>query len=144
MVYIYYSTTSQRIILFIIYPLKLICLIFFFQAEDGIRDGHVTGVQTCLFRSRYALGSERSGLVWEQQGSVRTYGEREGLAMTMRAGEVYEHPFERLVVRVGTAESDGRELVADLYVRADAPGVPRHIHPTMAETFTVVRGKVSA
>src|SRR5712692_10531767 len=27
------------------------CLVFFFQAEDGIRDGTVTGVQTCLFRS---------------------------------------------------------------------------------------------
>src|SRR6266508_4959696 len=26
--------------------LKL-CFFFFFQAEDGIRDGHVTGVQTC-------------------------------------------------------------------------------------------------
>src|SRR5437870_13349715 len=27
----------------------LICILtnFFFQAEDGIRDGHVTGVQTC-------------------------------------------------------------------------------------------------
>src|SRR5690625_7015694 len=25
----------------------LFCLFFFFQAEDGIRDGHVTGVQTC-------------------------------------------------------------------------------------------------
>src|SRR5690625_7098831 len=25
----------------------LLILIFFFQAEDGIRDGHVTGVQTC-------------------------------------------------------------------------------------------------
>src|SRR5690606_17960682 len=24
-----------------------VCLIFFFQAEDGIRDFHVTGVQTC-------------------------------------------------------------------------------------------------
>src|SRR5438876_3463439 len=24
---------------------------FFFQAEDGIRDGRVTGVQTCVFRS---------------------------------------------------------------------------------------------
>src|SRR5437660_2387287 len=24
-----------------------IFLFFFFQAEDGIRDGHVTGVQTC-------------------------------------------------------------------------------------------------
>src|SRR5690625_7195886 len=23
------------------------CTTFFFQAEDGIRDGHVTGVQTC-------------------------------------------------------------------------------------------------
>src|SRR5690606_39761150 len=27
---------------------------FFFQAEDGIRDFHVTGVQTVLFRSRAA------------------------------------------------------------------------------------------
>src|SRR5439155_17243408 len=26
---------------------------FFFQAEDGIRDGHVTGVQSVLFRSIY-------------------------------------------------------------------------------------------
>src|SRR5215510_12160687 len=25
----------------------LSCVLFFFQAEDGIRDGHVTGVQTC-------------------------------------------------------------------------------------------------
>src|SRR5690625_377942 len=25
----------------------LLLTIFFFQAEDGIRDGHVTGVQTC-------------------------------------------------------------------------------------------------
>src|SRR5439155_2204499 len=27
--------------------LPLSCVVFFFQAEDGIRDGHVTGVQTC-------------------------------------------------------------------------------------------------
>src|SRR5690625_6856702 len=27
--------------------LSLFVFIFFFQAEDGIRDGHVTGVQTC-------------------------------------------------------------------------------------------------
>src|SRR5207253_7410850 len=25
----------------------VLCCGFFFQAEDGIRDGHVTGVQTC-------------------------------------------------------------------------------------------------
>src|SRR5438309_4605399 len=29
--------------------------VFFFQAEDGIRDGTVTGVQTLLFRSRRLL-----------------------------------------------------------------------------------------
>src|SRR5439155_2573612 len=27
--------------------IRKIGLFFFFQAEDGIRDGHVTGVQTC-------------------------------------------------------------------------------------------------
>src|SRR5205807_6993706 len=27
------------------------CSFFFFQAEDGIRDYKVTGVQTCVFRS---------------------------------------------------------------------------------------------
>jgi quercetin dioxygenase-like cupin family protein len=47
-------------------------------------------------------------------------------------------------VRTGTAESSGRELVADLYVRAAGPGVPRHIHPTVAENVTVIRGKVCA
>jgi quercetin dioxygenase-like cupin family protein len=62
--------------------------------------------------------------------------------MTMKAGEVYEHPYERMVVRVGTAESNGRELVADFYVRANAPGVPRHVHPAMEESITVIRGRV--
>lgn len=64
--------------------------------------------------------------------------------MTMRSGEVYEHRFERLVIRVGTAESNGKDLTADLYLRADAPGVPRHIHPAMEETLTLIRGKVAA
>src|SRR6266568_3801574 len=32
---------------------------FFFQAEDGIRDGTVTGVQTWLFRSHRALRDRR-------------------------------------------------------------------------------------
>src|SRR5207253_4011399 len=31
----------------LIYTYFVISLFFFFQAEDGIRDGHVTGVQTC-------------------------------------------------------------------------------------------------
>src|SRR6266508_1954409 len=39
--------------------MEVMCFFFFFQAEDGIRDGHVTGVQTCalpiLGRARPAL-----------------------------------------------------------------------------------------
>ena len=30
-------------------------MVFFFHAEDGIRDRSVTGVQTCAFRSDYQL-----------------------------------------------------------------------------------------
>jgi quercetin dioxygenase-like cupin family protein len=62
--------------------------------------------------------------------------------MTMRSSEVYEHPNERLVVRVGTAESEGRELIVDLYVPADAPGVPVHLHPQAEESIAVISGKV--
>src|SRR5215510_15384644 len=31
----------------VLWPMSSSTAIFFFQAEDGIRDGHVTGVQTC-------------------------------------------------------------------------------------------------
>src|SRR5437870_6903229 len=31
---------------------SLLIVLFFFQAEDGIRDGHVTGVRRVLFRSK--------------------------------------------------------------------------------------------
>src|SRR2546425_6421345 len=38
----------------------MVCLSFFFQAEDGIRDKLVTGVQTCALPiSRRALGAPR-------------------------------------------------------------------------------------
>src|SRR5207253_7536894 len=33
------------------------CCVFFFQAEDGIRDGHVTGVQTCALPILQQLAS---------------------------------------------------------------------------------------
>src|SRR6266496_5544705 len=36
--------------------LTFIFAVFFFQAEDGIRDLYVTGVQTCALRSRIRYG----------------------------------------------------------------------------------------
>src|SRR3989442_4617080 len=57
--------------------------VFFFQAEDGIRDADVTGVQTCALpismnsdhtaRAHGAAFSERSSRSnWNQQRSSRT------------------------------------------------------------------------
>src|SRR5207253_8583417 len=46
---IMFQTFVFRHISFFIYDLVGVIFVFFFffQAEDGIRDGHVTGVQTC-------------------------------------------------------------------------------------------------
>src|SRR6201993_3322999 len=44
---------------------------FFFQAEDGIRDYKVTGVQTVLFRSWVGVGSALGGLSSDGIGSIR-------------------------------------------------------------------------
>src|SRR5690606_41046245 len=45
---------------------------FFIQAEDGIRDFHVTGVQTCAFRSVCSTESLDSSLVLNDAGSSST------------------------------------------------------------------------
>jgi quercetin dioxygenase-like cupin family protein len=61
-----------------------------------------------------------------------------------KAGDVVENPVtgERVVVRVGTEDSGGRMLVADAYVRPGGAVTGEHVHPTIEEYFTVVRGRV--
>src|SRR5256885_15966460 len=48
--------------------LTLFTVIFFFQAEDGIRDYKVTGVQTCALPISLAGGCRRHGLAASQPG----------------------------------------------------------------------------
>src|SRR5215510_943164 len=59
---------------------------FFFQAEDGIRDGHVTGVQTCAL----PISPEVLNCVWRFLTSRRTSPacSMPGQSST-RAGEVF-------------------------------------------------------
>ena len=61
-----------------------------------------------------------------------------------RAGEVYENPVtgERAVVRVGTEESGGELLVADLYVRPGGAVAGEHVHARIEEWFTVQEGRI--
>src|SRR5690606_41202404 len=49
---------------------------FFFQAEDGIRDFHVTGVQTCalpICNRLFVLDVHTEGLPYYFEGSIRPH-----------------------------------------------------------------------
>src|SRR5690625_7085615 len=62
---------------------------FFFQAEDGIRDGHVTGVQTCALpiwevtRTRIQLEAERIGYVPNPHARSLVLGSRMLIGMVI-------------------------------------------------------------
>jgi hypothetical protein len=61
-----------------------------------------------------------------------------------RAGDVFENPVtgERGVVRVGTEDSAGELLVAELHLRPGGAVAGEHVHPVIEEHFTVLRGRV--
>src|SRR5690625_6364670 len=49
-------------------------IVFFFQAEDGIRDGHVTGVQTCalpISRGRFEAESTAACVAFDAEHQRR-------------------------------------------------------------------------
>jgi quercetin dioxygenase-like cupin family protein len=61
-----------------------------------------------------------------------------------KAGDVIENPVtgERVVVRVGTEESGGESLVAEVFVEPGGAVAAEHVHPAIEEYFTVIRGRV--
>ena len=61
-----------------------------------------------------------------------------------RAGDVIENPVtgERVVVRVGTEDSGGDLLAIDGYVKPGGAVTGEHVHPSIDEDFTVLRGRV--
>src|SRR6266498_4395121 len=62
--------------------MKVFCLFFFFQAEDGIRDADVTGVQTCALPIFDDGSSDRTGEVvrdrYAGETRVRLYAKENG------------------------------------------------------------------
>src|SRR5437868_9206509 len=61
--------------LFVLYVVCLICdgvicFFFFFQAEDGIRDRNVTGVQTCALPICAASSISSGWRVWTRRCAV--------------------------------------------------------------------------
>src|SRR5690625_6459574 len=71
-----------------IHQIHFLYKIFFFQAEDGIRDGHVTGVQTCAlpisWQWRCCSGSSPH---WPPPGSPSSAGGRSSRSEERRVGK---------------------------------------------------------
>jgi quercetin dioxygenase-like cupin family protein len=61
-----------------------------------------------------------------------------------RKGDVHINPVtgERAVVRVSPDENGGELMVADLHIRPGGAVVGEHVHPSIEEKFTVLRGQV--
>src|SRR5690625_1287113 len=101
-------------------------LIFFFQAEDGIRDGHVTGVQTCALPIWGALCGHDQGahfvlgdrqLVGGHHGHVRVGARRRGAAGPAGAALGAE------LARQGRGEGPRRGGAARAGRTGDQPGL---------------------
>src|SRR5258708_10474641 len=104
---------------------------FFFQAEDGIRDDLVTGVQTCalpIFRrtARARGGRNRHVLADGDAGSAH---DRMGAALRLRAGRSEEHTSElqspdhlvcRLLLEKKKKKFDSRKRTDDEFHRHPA------------------------
>jgi hypothetical protein len=61
-----------------------------------------------------------------------------------KAGDVFENPVTGVSghIRLGTQETNGELSVADLRVRPGGAGIGAHIHPTVDERLTVLKGKI--
>jgi quercetin dioxygenase-like cupin family protein len=62
----------------------------------------------------------------------------------LKQGEVYENPATgiKAIVRVGTDETNGEQLVVDLYTRKCGAGSALHVHPVIFERLTIACGRV--
>src|SRR5690606_15342329 len=89
------------------------------QAEDGIRDFHVTGVQTCAL----PIGRGRHG----RRRTELAAGEHRGRARVVKGNSVVVRAADpaRLATRVRRAENCRRRVPNTGYVRLPWPGTVR-------------------
>src|SRR5215510_15611605 len=65
------SNVSIFVFFFVLALAACVFCFFFFQAEDGIRDGHVTGVQTCALPISRACIARSWSRARERSGALR-------------------------------------------------------------------------
>src|SRR3989441_2247962 len=86
--------------------MKILCsLFFFFQAEDGIRDKLVTGVQTCALPISFYIGAAGGGVWKTSNGGITWQSVSEGLGV-QTIGDLAVAPSDTNVVWAGTGEKN--------------------------------------
>src|SRR5882762_6090840 len=98
----------------------IISICFFFQAEDGIRDSSVTGVQTCalpisfdggvsdVFVLEYPVGINREGVRNGVDAKHPCYWTSEGTVAVLRPGHfvLHDEVFPFLLFRIQAHAED--------------------------------------
>src|SRR5207249_6260135 len=89
-----------------------IVFVFFFQAEDGIRDRNVTGVQTCALPiSRFAqddIDYTKGLSCWLPRRNVGTKGLTRRVLKLSEIGEDFGAVFFGVYIEIGFADNAGR------------------------------------
>src|SRR5690606_40431092 len=102
-------------------------LVFFFQAEDGIRDFHVTGVQTCALPISQAkcvalalevLVNSAKALLMKSVSGCTEKPARTGSGLPTMAVAVALHPLASKIGRASCREREDRPEVAEQRNRA--------------------------
>src|SRR5690625_1616137 len=70
----------------------LYVLRFFFQAEDGIRDGHVTGVQTCAL----PISAQRIAIIYSFFATCKAQEINPYIWLKETLDKIPNHPVNRL------------------------------------------------
>src|SRR5207253_7254043 len=129
----YYIALQEKLVFYVFISLGYF-FFFFFQAEDGIRDGHVTGVQTCALPiSPGASGSPRSSCVRGTMRTIRASSTSTG-PRTLRSGGSASSPKRgpRKIRRPGWRCSPAARVMSDF------PGCERG--PRKIRCLALLRG----
>jgi len=61
-----------------------------------------------------------------------------------KKGDILENPVtgEKAVFLTGTEESDGKRIIVDLTIKPGGAVVNEHVHPSIKESFSVLKGEV--
>src|SRR3989440_1187530 len=74
--------------------MSFVCIFFFFQAEDGIRDLIVTGVQTCALPISSRRRHTRSDRDWRDRKSTRLNSSHDQISYAVFCLKKKEHTSE--------------------------------------------------